>query len=266
MPKSSATTRPRSSTSSNPRLFRWASRTSKRALWSAPPTTLMSKSPLVVRDCWLGRVPDPDAWDLQVELVEGCKAGTAPDTLLLLKHPHVFTLGRRGTVDHVLWDETERRRREVELVWSDRGGDATYHGPGQLVGYPVLDLAANGLDLLDYLRRLEGSLISYLRTLGVEGAPVPGLTGVWVGDAKVAAIGVKSLGGVVAVVDGEAVRVRAVLERTVVVEHPASGDRSVVRKELCLVDPEEVKFIPGNPSAGVGPRQWRRLPGKPPQP
>ncbi len=69
-----------------------------------------------------------------------------------------------------------------------------------------------------------------------------------------------------AVVDGESVRVRAVLERTVVVEHPSTGDRSVVRKELCMVDPAAVAFVPGNPSAGVGPRQWRRLPGKPPRP
>ena len=73
-------------------------------------------------------------------------------------------------------------------------------------------------------------------------------------------------GGFDAVVDGEAVRVRAVLERTVVVEHPSTGDRSVVRKDLCMVDPGAVMFVPGNPSAGVGPRQWRRLPGKPPQP
>jgi len=156
----------------------------------------MSKSPLVVRDCWLGRVPYLDAWDLQRELVEGVKAGTALDTLLLLEHPHVFTLGRRGTVDHVLWDETERRRREVELVWSDRGGDATYHGPGQLVGYPVLDLDRMGGDLLTYLRGLEDSLIAYLAELGIKGGPVPGLTGVWAGDAKVAAIGVKLTGRV----------------------------------------------------------------------
>jgi lipoyl(octanoyl) transferase len=82
-------------------------------------------------------------------------------------------------------------------VWSDRGGEATYHGPGQLVGYPILDLAANRLDLLVYLRSLEASLIAYLAELGIESAAVPGLTGVWVADAKVAAIGVKFNGGVV---------------------------------------------------------------------
>jgi lipoyl(octanoyl) transferase len=125
------------------------------------------------------------------------RAGEAPDTLLLLEHPHVYTMGRKGTAEHLLWDEAERQRREVDLVWSDRGGDATYHGPGQLVGYPILDLARHGLDLLVYLRSLEGSLIAYLAELGLAGAAVPGLTGVWVGDAKVGAIGVKFNGGVV---------------------------------------------------------------------
>jgi lipoyl(octanoyl) transferase len=125
------------------------------------------------------------------------RAGDAPDTVLFLEHPHVFTMGRKGTVDSLVWDEAERSRRAVELVWSDRGGDATYHGPGQLVGYPILDLAAYGLDLLVYLRSLEEALIAYLASLGVTAAAVPGLTGAWVGDEKVAAIGVKFNGGVV---------------------------------------------------------------------
>jgi lipoyl(octanoyl) transferase len=157
----------------------------------------MNRSRPPVRSCWLGSVPYQQAWDRQRSLVEQVRAGEAPDTLLLLEHPHVFTMGRRGLAEHLLWDDAERARREVELVWSDRGGDATYHGPGQLVGYPILDLAANGLDLLVYLRTLEASLISYLAELGISGSPVPGLTGVWVGDAKVAAIGVKSNAGVV---------------------------------------------------------------------
>jgi lipoyl(octanoyl) transferase len=157
----------------------------------------MSRSRPPVRSCWLGSVPYQQAWDLQRSLVEEVRAGTSPDTVLFLEHPHVFTMGRRGLAEHVLWNEAERRRRSVELVWSDRGGDATYHGPGQLVGYPILDLAANGHDLLDYLRSLEASLIAYLAELGIPGAAVPGLTGVWVADAKVAAIGVKFNGGVV---------------------------------------------------------------------
>jgi lipoate-protein ligase B len=125
------------------------------------------------------------------------RAGESAGTILFLEHPHVFTIGRKGVAEHILWDEGERKRRQVEVVWSDRGGDATYHGPGQLVGYPVLDLAANGLDLLVYLRKLEESLIAFLAELGIAGAAVPGLTGVWVGDGKVAAIGVKFSGGVV---------------------------------------------------------------------
>ncbi|MFI5075501.1 MAG: lipoyl(octanoyl) transferase LipB [Actinomycetales bacterium] len=157
----------------------------------------MSRSRAAVRSCWLGSVPYRDAWDLQRSLVEQVRAGDAPDTLLLLEHPHVYTMGRKGTADHLLWDEAERRRRQVDLVWSDRGGDATYHGPGQLVGYPILDLARHRLDLLVYLRTLEESLVAYLAELGLSGAAVPGLTGVWVGDAKVAAIGVKFNGGVV---------------------------------------------------------------------
>jgi lipoyl(octanoyl) transferase len=157
----------------------------------------MSKSRPRVASCWLGSIPYQQAWDLQRSLVEGVRAGEAAETLLLLEHPHVFTLGRKGTADHVLWDESERARRQVELLWSDRGGDATYHGPGQLVGYPILDLGRQELDLLVYLRTLEQSLIDYLAALGIESGPVPGLTGVWVGDAKLAAIGVKFNGGVV---------------------------------------------------------------------
>jgi lipoyl(octanoyl) transferase len=157
----------------------------------------MNRSRPRVRSCWLGSVPYRQAWDLQRSLVEQVRAGEAPDTLLLLEHPHVYTMGRKGTAEHLLWDAAEREQRAVDLVWSDRGGDATYHGPGQLVGYPILDLARHGLDLLVYLRTLETSLIGYLAELGLAGAAVPGLTGVWVGDAKVAAIGVKFNGGVV---------------------------------------------------------------------
>jgi lipoate-protein ligase B len=156
----------------------------------------MSRSLPRVRSCWLGRVPYRDAWDLQRSLVESVKAGTEPETLLLLEHPHVFTMGRRAELEHVLWDEAERGRRGVELVWVDRGGDVTYHGPGQLVGYPILDLDRHGGDLLTYLRTLEQSLIDYVARFHVNSSSVPGLTGVWVGDTKVAAIGVKLTGRV----------------------------------------------------------------------
>jgi lipoyl(octanoyl) transferase len=152
----------------------------------------MSRSRPRVKACWLGSLPYREAWDLQAELVGALRAGTGEDTLLLLEHPHVFTMGKAASAEHLLWDEEERRRRGVEVVWSDRGGEATYHGPGQLVGYPVLDLNRLGLSIPAYLERLERSLISYLRTLGLESEPgKPGLTGVWHGDLKLAAIGIK---------------------------------------------------------------------------
>jgi lipoyl(octanoyl) transferase len=152
----------------------------------------MSRSRPRVKACWLGSLPYREAWDLQAELVGALRAGAGEDTLLLLEHPHVFTMGKAASSEHVLWDEEERRRRGVEVVWSDRGGEATYHGPGQLVGYPVLDLNHLGLSIPEYLEELEGSLISYLRTLGIESEPgKPGLTGVWHGDLKLAAIGIK---------------------------------------------------------------------------
>jgi lipoate-protein ligase B len=145
-----------------------------------------------VRACWLGRTPYREAWDLQAELVAALRDGHAPDTLLLLEHPHVFTMGKAATADHLLWDDAERARRDVDVVWSDRGGEATYHGPGQLVGYPILDLAQLGLSIPQYLEKLELSVIDYVRDLGVESQPgKPGLTGVWSAGEKVAAIGIK---------------------------------------------------------------------------
>jgi lipoate-protein ligase B len=145
-----------------------------------------------VRASWLGRTPYREAWDLQAELVSGLRDGHARDTLLLLEHTHVFTMGKAASPDHLLWDESEQARREVDVIWSDRGGEATYHGPGQLVGYPILDLAHFGLSIPQYLEKLEMSLIDYLHELGVDSEPgEPGLTGVWSGGEKVAAIGIK---------------------------------------------------------------------------
>jgi lipoyl(octanoyl) transferase len=145
-----------------------------------------------VRVCWLGSARYREAWDLQAEIVSAIRDGRAPDTLLLLEHPNVFTMGKAASADDVLWDEVERSRRHVEVIWSDRGGEATYHGPGQLVGYPILDLAHFELTIPAYLQKLEQSLIDYLRKLGVESEPGErGLTGVWSRGEKVAAIGIK---------------------------------------------------------------------------
>jgi lipoyl(octanoyl) transferase len=151
----------------------------------------MNRSPLV-RACWLGKTPYGEAWDIQAELVSALRDGHTSDTLLLLEHPHVFTMGKAATPDHLLWDEAERARREVDVIWSDRGGEATYHGPGQLVGYPILDLAHFGLSIPQYLEKLEHSLIDYLHDVGIDSQPgEPGLTGVWSEGKKLAAIGIK---------------------------------------------------------------------------
>jgi lipoate-protein ligase B len=152
----------------------------------------MNRSQRSVRASWLGSVPYRQAWDLQAELVRELRAGEGEDTLLLLEHPHVFTMGKAASADHLLWDEAERARRRVEVVWSDRGGEATYHGPGQLVGYPVLDLQHLGLTIPEYLETLERTLIDYLAELGIAAEPgKPGLTGVWRDGEKLAAIGIK---------------------------------------------------------------------------
>jgi lipoyl(octanoyl) transferase len=145
-----------------------------------------------VRACWLGSTGYREAWDLQAEIVAAIRDQRAPDTLLLLEHPHVFTMGKAASADHLLWDESERSRRDVDVIWSDRGGEATYHGPGQLVGYPILDLTHFGLTIPAYLQKLEQSLIDFLRDLGIDSEPgEPGLTGVWAHGEKVAAIGIK---------------------------------------------------------------------------
>jgi len=146
----------------------------------------------------LGRVPYAEALALQERLVAERAAG-APDRLLLLEHPPVYTLGSAATEANVLWDEAERARRGIELVQIDRGGDVTYHGPGQLVAYPILQLprmpGQMHANIVGYVRGLERALIAMLATYGVEAGTIKGLTGVWVqtpaGDAKIAAIGVR---------------------------------------------------------------------------
>ena len=125
-------------------------------------------------------------------MVSRMREGHEDDTLLLLEHPHVFTMGKAARPEHVLWDDDQRRSRGVGVIWVDRGGEATYHGPGQLVGYPILDLARLGITIRDYIARLEASLVAYLDELGVRSeAGASGLTGVWSDGLKLAAIGIK---------------------------------------------------------------------------
>jgi lipoyl(octanoyl) transferase len=134
-----------------------------------------------------------DGLELQAKLVTERKAGLIPDQLLLLQHPPVITLGVRTRNDrsHVLGSRELLLARGVEVVESGRGGDVTFHGPGQLVGYPIIDLRPDRCDVHRYVRDLEEVLIKALATLGVESSRSPGLTGVWVGPDKIAAIGVR---------------------------------------------------------------------------
>lgn len=143
----------------------------------------------------LGVTPYGEALELQRSLVGERREARIPDQLLLVEHPHVITMGASGNARHVLSDEGERALMGVELFHVGRGGDATYHGPGQLVGYPVLDLKPDAKDLRAYLRHLERALISAVSSLGVEAHAVDGLTGVWVGEEKLAAIGVRVSSG-----------------------------------------------------------------------
>ena len=149
--------------------------------------------PLGVRR--LGQVPYGDALSLQAELVRQRRAGEIPDTLLLLEHPHVITLGSGWHPENVLVTEEERAERGIELFETGRGGDVTYHGPGQLVGYPIFDLKPDRCDLHRYLRDLEEVLILALADFGLTAGRVEGLTGAWVGGRKLAAIGVRVSSG-----------------------------------------------------------------------
>ena len=170
----------------------------------------------------LGTVPYKAAWDLQNELAVEIANGIRPPTLLLLEHPHTYTFGRRGDRKHLLMDEEQLAQRGVVVHWVDRGGDVTYHGPGQLVGYPLLPLGTPQMsiqgdsahlpqaDYVGYVRRLEHTIILALASFDLDAHQVDGFTGVWAaqaenardnfpsaaqdihtGVAKVAAIGVK---------------------------------------------------------------------------
>ena len=143
----------------------------------------------------LGTVPYADALAMQEELVRRRRAGEIPDQLLLLAHPHVITLGTSASTDHILVGEAERALLGIELFETGRGGDVTYHGPGQLVGYPILDLKPDRCDLHRYVRDIEEALIRALARFDLHCGRKPGLTGVWLAGEKVAAIGVRVSSG-----------------------------------------------------------------------
>jgi lipoyl(octanoyl) transferase len=139
----------------------------------------------------LGRVEYGEAWALQRRLVEARHAEQIGDVLVLLEHPHVYTLGRRADETHVLANPSRLESIGAALYRIDRGGDVTYHGPGQLVGYPILDLKRRDADVHRYVDGLEEAIIRTLADYGIEGGRVVRYPGVWVGERKIAAIGVK---------------------------------------------------------------------------
>ena len=138
----------------------------------------------------LGLRPYGEIWSLQEDLVALRQRESVPDFLLLVEHEPVFTLGKGGRQDHILISSQEIARREISVHRVDRGGDVTFHGPGQMVAYPILDLSAHGKDVHLYCRKLEEVGLRILSDYGFSGKRVPGLTGVWVGEDKIMAIGV----------------------------------------------------------------------------
>ena len=154
----------------------------------------------MTQDPWLvlplGEVDYQEAWDLQRRLLEARQQQRIGDVLILLQHPHTYTLGRRATGQNLLLDGASLAQRGIATHWVDRGGDITYHGPGQLVGYPIMDIRRRGLDVHRYLRRLEESLIRALAQYGIKAGRDPAYTGVWVENKKIAAIGIKVSRGV----------------------------------------------------------------------
>jgi lipoyl(octanoyl) transferase len=138
----------------------------------------------------LGMVEYGDGLRLQRVRVAARKAGMIPDTLLLLEHPHVYTLGRNAKKGNILLSTEQLAARGAQVFEIDRGGDVTYHGPGQLVGYPILDLTQHRRDIAWYMRSLEEVLIGVARDYGVEAGRLAGAPGAWVGNDKLAAMGV----------------------------------------------------------------------------
>lgn len=135
----------------------------------------------------LGLIDYDSAWKLQEQYANEIAEGKRKPTLLLLEHPHVYTFGRKGNAENLLWNETQLKEKGISTFWVDRGGDVTYHGPGQLVGYPLIPLGKldnenkiSNVDYVGYIRSLEKMLIGVLMGYGVASGQVKGKTGVWV--------------------------------------------------------------------------------------
>jgi lipoyl(octanoyl) transferase len=161
----------------------------------APPPHSPAEGSKQGLDClvWdLGSCEYLPSLELQRKVVQKRKSGEVPDCLLFVEYPHTITLGRGGNAEHLLAAASELKSRSVGYWETDRGGDITYHGPGQMIAYPILDLKGLRRDIDWYLRRLEECIIETLADFGIPSGRVAGATGVWVGDEKIAAIGVRT--------------------------------------------------------------------------
>jgi len=189
----------------------------------------------------LGTTDYDHCWGIQKKLFDLRKEDLIPDTLLLTEHPHTYTIGTSGNENHLLASEEEMMRRGVKLFHNDRGGDITYHGPGQIVGYPILDLNNFYLDLHRYLRDLEEVIIRTMRAIGVEATRTNDYTGVWVGNEKICAIGVKTSKWVT--MHGFALNVAADLSYFQRIIPCGIFERGVTSLHLLLEAPPEVKTV-----------------------
>ena len=131
------------------------------------------------------------AWEIQKQLHADRLAGNIPDTLILVEHPHVYTLGKNADARHLLASENYLTSRGIELYHVDRGGDITYHGPGQLIGYPIFNLKEHKESISWYVNSVEEVLIKTLAGFGIQAGRIKGLTGIWIDDKKIAAIGMR---------------------------------------------------------------------------
>ena len=190
----------------------------------------------------LGRVPYEKAWKYQKELVENRRRGEIGDSLVLVEHPPVLTLGRSWKRQNILADTPALTEKGVEVYEVERGGDVTYHGPGQVVGYPIVNLADRGRDLHRYLRDLEEVIIRVVGSYGLGAGRKAGITGVWVGEEKVCAFGVAVRSWVT--YHGFALNVNTDLSFFNLI-HPCGiqdmGVTSLAKLQGHWVDPEEVK-------------------------
>ena len=158
----------------------------------------LTNNPSAIQTCLfakLGEIDYLEAWEIQKAIARRRGEGSLPDSLILLEHPHTYTLGRRGKLSDVLVGGAALRQMGVQVCHVDRGGEVTYHGPGQIVAYPIVDVRPLG-GAVTYVRTLETVLINTLKDFGLEAHREGSLTGVWVGHEKIAAIGVKISRGI----------------------------------------------------------------------